>query len=112
MPTPHAQLIHDVRLALGREIDVLLWPNVNAVLESDGRKMRTGMTPGASDLVGVGPGGCFLAIEVKAGHDNVKPHQQRFIDLVEKRGGTAGVARSVEDAWSIVRRAREKDRGE
>ena len=99
----HSQLVHDIRLELSGR-GAVVWPNVNAVLQStEGRKMRTGLTPGASDLIGIAENGLFLAIEVKVGRDTLKPHQQRFLELVQKRGGRAGEARSVEDAIKIAR---------
>jgi len=100
----HAQLIHNIRLAVGQIPGVVLWPNVNAVLRGEGgRLMRTGLTPGAADLIGICPDGLFLAIEVKVDKDTVKPHQARFLALVVTLGGRAGEARSVGDALAIVR---------
>lgn len=103
----HRSLIHAVRLRLGREPDVLLYVNVNAVLEStDGRKMRAGLCRGASDLIGVGPGGRFLALEAKTGAGRCTDDQAMFLELVRKRGGIAGVFRSVDEAVLIVEEAR------
>ena len=52
---------------------------------------------GVSDCLGLLPDGRFLAIEVKARYGKVSPDQQRFIDDVNKSGGVAFVARSMED---------------
>jgi hypothetical protein len=52
---------------------------------------------GVSDILGVLPGGRFLAIEVKAPAGRVSPHQQQFIDTINQNGGLAFVARSVEE---------------
>jgi len=58
---------------------------------------------GFSDLAGFsGPGCIFTGIEIKFGHDRVRPEQQSFIDMILEAGGRAGVARSVEDARGIV----------
>src|SRR3990167_1003349 len=75
-----------------------------------GRFIRFG-TVGMSDIVGIVPrvvtrlsgagvpddGGRFLAIEVKRAQGLVTPAQQRFLDQVTAAGGTAFVARSVDD---------------
>ena len=112
MMTPHAQLIHDIREAVGMEPDVVLWVNVSMQAKAVGRTVRTGLTYGAADLIGIGPHGRLLAIEAKAGRDTVKPHQLRFLELVNARGGDAGVARSVTDMWEIVKRVRARGPGD
>lgn len=43
------------------------------------------------------------AIEVKAGKDRPRPGQPEFIQAVQKAGGRAGFARSVDDALRIAR---------
>lgn len=40
--------------------------------------------------------------EVKAGKDRPTPKQLQVIDVVNRAGGRAGIARSIEDALSIV----------
>lgn len=103
-----AQIQQAIRLALGREHDVLLYRNSVGVAQTpDGRTQRFGLCPGSADLIGIGPGGRFLAIEVKTKHGRVAPDQARFIDLVRARGGIAGICRSVEDAVALVQAARE-----
>ena len=59
---------------------------------------------GVSDIIGILPkgvaasdGGRFLAIEVKRPGGRVSPHQQQFIDRVNRMGGLGFVAYSVED---------------
>lgn len=97
-----------IRLALGREPDVVLWRNsVGVGTTPDGRSQRFGLCVGSSDLIGIGPGGRFLALEVKTAHGRVAPDQARFIDLVRACGGIAGICRSVEDARALVQAARE-----
>lgn len=59
--------------------------------------------PGGSDLIGITPNGKFLAVEVKTPTGRVRPDQQRFIDAVKKHGGLAGIARSPQDAISIIK---------
>lgn len=69
---------------------------------------------GVSDLLGwtteavAGDGGLdrvavFCAIECKVGRKKPTPEQAAFIDVVQRAGGRAGVARSVQDAGIIIR---------
>ncbi len=44
----------------------------------------------------------FTSIEVKSSTGRVRPEQQQWIDAVQAAGGIAGVARSVEDAQSLL----------
>lgn len=76
------------------------WRNNRGMfLSLDGnRKQRAGLqVDGSSDLIGFTADGKFLAIEVKTETGRVSLEQQRFIDLVNKNGGVAFVARSIQD---------------
>lgn len=53
--------------------------------------------PGVSDILGILPGGRFLAIEVKAPKGRVSPAQEQFLQTINERGGLAFVARSIDD---------------
>lgn len=75
----------------------------NTVTLANARMFRTGLCTGGSDIIGIAPNGAFLAVEVKTKTGRVSPEQQRFIDAVNKAGGIAGVARSVEDALELIR---------
>ena len=91
-----------------------LWRNnTGALKDSTGRLVRYGLCPGSSDLIGlrtititpdmVGQTvGVFVAIEVKD-QGRLTEQQRAFLAMVEQAGGMAGVARSVEDARSILR---------
>lgn len=59
--------------------------------------------PGVSDILGVPPGGRFLAIEVKAPKGRASPYQLQFIDEVNQQGGLAFVAHSVEEVQDALR---------
>lgn len=61
----------------------------------------------SSDLIGIGPSGRFVAIEVKKPgwkkpRDAHEVAQANFIGAVQARGGLAGFATSVDDYYRIV----------
>ncbi|ABB56758.1 VRR-NUC domain-containing protein [Synechococcus elongatus] len=99
---------------LSQSPDVRLWRNnVGTCKAADGRFVRFGLCPGSSDLIGltrvtitpdmVGQTiALFTAIEVKTPTGRVTPEQQSFIDFVQRSGGRAGVARSMQDANKII----------
>jgi hypothetical protein len=53
--------------------------------------------PGASDIVGLLPGGRFIAVECKAPGGRLSELQAGYLRDIERMGGLAVVARSVED---------------
>lgn len=78
------------------------------------RPFDTGLPPGFSDLFGIVPVtitadmvgqtvGLFAAIECKSPNGRLHMRQERFLDAVARSGGLAGVARSVDDAFRILR---------
>ena len=81
----------------------LVWRNNTGVLkDGNGRPIKFGLCKGSSDLIGVCPDGTFLAVEVKTATGRIRPEQETFIAAVNRAGGRAGVARSVEDALRIA----------
>lgn len=89
---------------------------VGTFLTMDGRPVKIGV-PGVSDLIGVTPHvvtkadvgrtiGVFVAMETKQVRDSTaksrKESQGNFMRRVSALGGLAGIARSPEDAISIV----------
>lgn len=77
--------------------------NCGALQDTDGRWIRYGVAnPGGSDIIGIVPGGRFLAVEVKRADGRVSKEQRNFIAAVQKAGGIAGVVRSAEDALALV----------
>ncbi len=71
--------------------------NVGLWTLADGRKMRTGLCVGSSDLIGFTKDGRFLAIEVKTSSGRLTKPQQHFLDAVNAAGGVGICARSVDD---------------
>tara|TARA_R110000868_G_scaffold85098_1_gene239605 strand:- start:74 stop:433 length:360 start_codon:yes stop_codon:yes gene_type:complete len=102
-----------IRLACSRG-PVRLWRNnVGRLLDQHGRMVTFGLCPGSADLVGfrtvtitpdmVGQTvAVFAAVEVKAPSGRPTPQQTAWIDHVTAAGGLAGIARSVEEAQSIL----------
>ncbi len=99
---------------LSAETEARLWRNnVGTTRSADGRFVRFGLCPGSSDLIGLTPVvvtpdmvgqvvAVFSAVEVKTPRGRVTDEQQKFLDFVQRSGGRAGVARSVEDALKII----------
>jgi hypothetical protein len=44
----------------------------------------------------------FAAVEVKSARGRVRPEQQQFIEHIRNAGGIAGIARSVDEAKTIL----------
>jgi len=57
---------------------------------------------GGADLIGMGPGGLFLSIEVKQPGQRPRPDQRKWRDMVLDRDGLAGTAHNVEEAGLII----------
>lgn len=102
-----------IRLDLGHGPARLWRNNTGALKDQTGRLVRFGLCPGSSDIIGlrqititpemVGQTlAVFTAIEVKDS-GRPTPQQQAFLTMVQQAGGLAGIARSVDDARSILR---------
>jgi hypothetical protein len=73
------------------------WSNPSgAVRIRPGKFMSFGLK-GSSDILGILPGGRFLAVEVKAPGGRLSPEQQEFLEDVKTLGGMAIVAKSYRD---------------
>ena len=75
----------------------------NTVTLADSSVIVFGLCKGSADIIGIAPGGRFLAVEVKTKTGRVSPDQTRFIEHVKAKGGVAGVARSVQDALDLIK---------
>lgn len=73
------------------------------VLLTTPRRLHVGLMRGSSDIIGICNDGRFLAVEVKTKEGRVTDEQRTFIDIVRRKGGRAGVARSVDEAIEIAR---------
>lgn len=57
---------------------------------------------GMSDLIGIGPGGVFLAPEAKFGRNQATEAQFAFQRTVNMLGGRSGVVRSLDDVAQLI----------
>jgi hypothetical protein len=94
----------EIQLELAK-VGVRLWRNNVGLFDTkDGRKIRTGLCVGSSDLVGFAiPSGRFVAVECKTEKGRATPQQLAFIDAVNKGGGIAFIARSAAEALNIMK---------
>lgn len=91
-----------IMLALS-EAGCLIFRNNTGVLKNAaGIPIKFGLCVGSSDLIGIAPGGRFLAVEIKTPTGKATPEQLRFIDAVRARGGIAGIARSPAEALALL----------
>lgn len=74
------------------------------------RLVRFASVNGISDIIGVLPGGRFLAIECKRPGNRPTEDQQAFLDAVNRRGGLTVVIYDADDLEEII--ARELRRSE
>lgn len=66
------------------------------------RPITYGLCVGSADLIGIAPGGKFLAFEIKTGRGRATTEQQRFINAVLTAGGIAGIVRSPAEAVALL----------
>ena len=57
---------------------------------------------GVPDLILCGPGGHFLALELKTPRGHVTPIQAATLEKIRRAGGVAEVVRSVEETRCLV----------
>lgn len=109
-------LINAILAEYGARPDARLWRNVTShayvgkVVERERNKVtlwpsqhiQVGLCPGSSDIIGIGPEGRFVALEVKTANVRVTKVQKNFIDMVKDLGGVSGVVRSVEDSLGLL----------
>lgn len=76
-----------VRLVFGQADGFVLW--LNPVGFDHEKKIRYGLQVGSSDLIGMAPGGLFLAVETKGTYTKTTDEQLRYLQLVYDRGGVA-----------------------
>lgn len=100
-----AEILAEIRLALGMDAGVVLWRNSVGLAFTNGRPIHYGLAVGSSDLLGICDGR-FVALEVKTSAGRVAAAQAQFLDLVRAKGGFACVVRSPEEALAAIARCR------
>ena len=66
---------------------------------------------GSADILGILPGGRFLAVEYKAQHGRLSNEQQQFLETVRGLGGVTVIARSFGELDTELRREGYADDG-
>lgn len=109
-----AAIQQDIRLALGQSPGLRVFRNnVGAIKDRNNRLVRYGLCTGSADLIGwksvvitpdmVGQRFArFVSIEVKTPTGRLSPEQETWQAAVQKAGGIAVVARSVDDISFLV----------
>jgi hypothetical protein len=108
------QIQQHIRIACSNGNTRLFRNNTGTLKDANGRPVQFGLCKGSADLIGwkrvtvteemVGSTvAVFLSIEVKTPTGRLRPEQQQWLDAVQAAGGIAGVARSVEDAATLLR---------
>jgi hypothetical protein len=84
---------------------IYCWSNPSgAVRIRPGKFMSFGLK-GSSDILGVLPGGRFLAVEVKAQGGRLSPEQRQFLETIRGLGGLPLVVRSWKELDAELRKA-------
>ncbi len=109
-----AAIQQDIRLALGQTPGLRVFRNnVGAIKDRNNRLVRYGLCTGSADLIGwqsvvITPAmvgqrfARFVSIEVKTPTGRLSPEQETWQAAVQKAGGIAVVARSVNDISFLV----------
>jgi hypothetical protein len=101
-----SQIKAHIREYFGLRPDMRLFNNPVGEAPTDyGGRIKFGLAPGSSDLIGwINRCGIavFLALEVKDHNGRPTREQLAFIDTVRAGGGIAGVVRSVDDVRRLL----------
>lgn len=97
-----AEIQADILRYANSRRDVRLFRNsVGVARMDDGRILRYGLMVGSGDLIGWWQGR-FLSVEVKSATGRVNAPQQCWLDAVNRAGGLAIVARSVDEVRAAL----------
>jgi hypothetical protein len=101
--TTEKEIQDEIRLALS-DLGCLIFRNNSGIATyENGTKVRYGVGgPGGSDLIGIGPNGRIICIEVKSSKGRLTADQENFLRVVREHGGIAGCCRSAEEAIALV----------
>ena len=79
-----------------------VWRNNSGALKDKTDRPVFFGKPGSSDIIGILPGGRFIAVECKSKSGKVSEKQKAFLAEIERLGGIAIIARSVDDVIAGV----------
>jgi len=79
-----------------------VWRNNTGCLKDKTNRPVFFGKPGSADIIGVLPGGRFIAVECKTPKGKLSEKQKEFLQNVEEMGGLTVVARSVDDVINVV----------
>lgn len=112
---PESSLYGPIMVAATVDCHARLFRNNSGALRDErGVLVRFGLTPGASDLIGIVPRrvtpemvgtvvGLFTALEVKRLGRSATTQQAAFLAMVLRNGGIAARVTSVEEAIMVIR---------
>ena len=99
-----ANIQKEIMLALSQAGCTIFRNNTGAYKTEQGGFVKYGVGgKGGSDLIGVAPGGRFLAVEVKTAKGRATQDQLNFINVIKSKNGIAFIARSAEEALEQLR---------
>jgi len=99
----HNKLISEILLTFGSGPNLRIWKNDVGVGRSlNGERVLRWGLKGSADIIGIGFGGKFVAIEVKTGKGKQSEYQKNFQNMIATQGGIYIVARSVQDVRDMI----------
>jgi hypothetical protein len=81
------------------------WSNPSGTVQIRSGKFMSFGLKGSSDILGLLPGGRFLAIECKSERGRLSPEQRDFLADIAALGGLAIIAGSYKDIDQALRKA-------
>ena len=100
-----SDLLTAIRLEAPKYGCTLMRNNVGCLKDITGRTVKFGLAVGSSDLIGwtiCNGAAVFTAVEVKMRGKKPTAQQQAFLDAVNKAGGIACVAYSINDLKDAI----------
>lgn len=99
-------LIRSILARVGAERpDVRLFRNVSTLARVGKQRIMCGLALGSADLIGIGPKGRFISLEVKTGKQYPSERQRNWQKMVTDMGGLAAVVRSADEALKALEEA-------
>jgi hypothetical protein len=103
-PTPENKIKAEVLKYLKLR-HIYCWSNPSGAVRIRPGKFMSFGKKGSADIIGLLPGGKFLAIETKSLDGRLSPDQREFLADVKALGGLAIVARSYRDVETALTEA-------